>query len=179
MIHLVRHAEPAAQWSEHPDPGLSSRGRTQAVMAAERLMSLGPGIILTSPLIRCRETAQPSERSMSLHARLAPEFGEIAAPAGVADRASWLKSAMGGTWNDLGDDYLAWRERMFASLSRLPAGTVVFSHFVAINAIVGRITRDDRVLVFRPGHASITSISVRGGELSIASLGEKGPIDAI
>ena len=33
-IILVRHGEASAEWSVHPDPGLSEHGREQAKMLA-------------------------------------------------------------------------------------------------------------------------------------------------
>jgi hypothetical protein len=47
----------------------------------------------------------------------------------------------------------------------------VFSHFIAINAIVGLLTKDDRVVVFKPGHASITALERVGGKLRVKELG--------
>jgi phosphohistidine phosphatase SixA len=55
-LFLVRHA--------HSDPGdpddlrpLSARGREQARELGERLARIGPGLVVTSPLLRARETA--------------------------------------------------------------------------------------------------------------------------
>jgi phosphohistidine phosphatase len=55
-LFLVRHA--------HADPGdpdslrpLSPRGRDQARELGERLAAAGPELVLTSPLLRARETA--------------------------------------------------------------------------------------------------------------------------
>ena len=60
---------------------------------------------------------------------------------------------------------------MLASVEKLPDETAVFSHFVAINALVSLLTSDDRVVVFKPGHASITKLDRRGGKLVVAELG--------
>ncbi|HEY7795709.1 MAG TPA: histidine phosphatase family protein [Gaiellaceae bacterium] len=55
-LFLVRHA--------HSDPGdpdelrpLSARGREQARELGERLAEIGPALVVTSPLLRARETA--------------------------------------------------------------------------------------------------------------------------
>ncbi|MBI1338645.1 histidine phosphatase family protein [bacterium] len=179
MIFLIRHGEPASSWSEHPDPGLSERGGRQAVAAAERLSGLGARAAWTSPLARCRETAAAFEASAGASAIVQPAVGEIVAPPGVVDRASWLRQAMTGTWGEIGDPFPAWRNAVVEAVAAAPDGAAIFSHFVAINAVVGALDGDDRVLVFRPGHASITRLERVGGRLRVAERGSEGPIDAI
>jgi phosphohistidine phosphatase len=77
-LFLVRHA--------HSDPGdpdelrpLSARGREQARELAERLVAVEPGLILTSPLLRARETAAAiataTGAEIKVDERLAPGAG--------------------------------------------------------------------------------------------------------
>jgi probable phosphoglycerate mutase len=54
-LYLVRHARAAA--GDAHDPGLSSVGRSQAALLAERLAGLEVGAVLHSPLNRAAETA--------------------------------------------------------------------------------------------------------------------------
>lgn len=171
MIYLIRHGEPAAGWGAHPNPGLSDLGHWQAAAAAETLARLGAKRAIVSPLQRCRETAAPFEKLMETHARIEPAVGEIAAPPGTEDRAVWLKNLMPGRWPDAGPDYDVWRKGVLAASEKLPDDTAVFSHFVAINAIIGLLSGDDRIVVFRPGHCSITRLERRGGRLAILELG--------
>jgi hypothetical protein len=49
----------------------------------------------------------------------------------------------------------------------------VFSHYVAINAVMSLLAEDDRVLVFRPDHASITTLVTDGGGLSLVEAGRE------
>jgi len=72
---LVRHAEPDASWGEHPDPGLSALGVRQAEETAKRLTSLGPTSIVTSPLLRARQTAAPLEHQVGVAARIDAHWG--------------------------------------------------------------------------------------------------------
>ena len=37
---------------------------------------------------------------------------------------------------------------------------VIFSHFIAINVVVGAANRSEQVLSFRPDHASVTKVEV-------------------
>lgn len=171
MIYLIRHGEPAASWGAHPNPGLSELGTRQAFAAAETLAKAGAKRAITSPLARSRETAAQYEKLMETHARIESGVGEIITPAGIEDRALWLKGIMAGNWSATDDALQAWRKSVLAAVEKLQDETAVFSHFIAINVIVGLLTGDDRVVVFKPGHASITKLDRRGGKLVVAELG--------
>ena len=173
MIFLIRHGEAAASWGDHPDPGLSDLGRAQAQAASEALVRLGAAGAVTSPMQRCRETAAPFEMRAGLSARVMPEVSEIATPESVPDRVSWLRELMTGTWDKGGEDLVRWRQEMTKSVHALPDGVAVFTHFVAINALVGALEGDDRVTLFRPGHCSITRLERRGGVLRVAEYGSE------
>ncbi|MFN4025309.1 MAG: histidine phosphatase family protein [Hyphomonas sp.] len=173
MILLIRHGEAAAGWGDHPDPGLSDLGRAQAEAVSAILKDLGAAHAVTSPMQRCRETAQPFEAVSGLAARVTPAVSEIATPAGVADRVSWLRSLMAGSWSDAGPDFARWRLDMSRIVSALPDGTAVFTHFVAINALVGAMEGNDKVTIFRPGHCSVTRLERRGGVLRVAEYGSE------
>ena len=80
---------------------------------------------------------------------------------------------MAGNWTGVGAELDAWRASVLAAVEKLPDETAVFSHFIAINVIVGLLTGDDRVVVFKPGHASITKLERRGGKLVVAELGSE------
>ncbi len=80
---------------------------------------------------------------------------------------------MMGNWSAMDPGLQAWRQTVLATVEKLPDDTAVFSHFVAINVIVGLLTGDDRVVVFKPGHASITKLDRRGGKLVVAELGSE------
>lgn len=171
MIYLIRHGEPAGAYGAHPDPGLTELGVRQAFSAAETLATRGAKRAITSPLARSRETAAQFEKLMETHARIETGVGEIITPKGITDRAAWLKGVMTGTWPEAGDMLDQWRRSVLAAVDRLPADTAVFTHFIAINAIIGLLTNDDRVVVFKPGHASITALERVGGKLRVKELG--------
>jgi broad specificity phosphatase PhoE len=50
---------------------------------------------------------------------------------------------------------------------------VIFSHFIAINVVVGAAKSSEHVLSFRPDHASVTTIAVAEDGISIVSLGRE------
>ena len=173
-IRLVRHGEAAAAWGgSDNDPGLSELGHHQAEATAQALASDPPARILTSPLRRCRETAAPMATILGLDPSVAPEVAEVPTPADLcdADRGDWLRSAFAGAWSTVsGGDYLAWR----GGVARFAEGcedAVVFTHFVAINAVVSAALDDPRVVVFRPANASVTTLELIDGRLRVVELG--------
>lgn len=182
QIYLIRHAKPAATWGEDPDPGLDSTGRTQAQQTAQSLLDARPPApILTSPLRRCRETAVPLEDAWQRKATVFPAVAEIPAPPlGLAERHEWLKQAMQGTWTQMqrsapagSPDFLAWRASVIDAVRALREPTVIYSHFIAINVLVGAAQGADAVVCFRPDHASVTVLDIRANSLEIVELGRE------
>lgn len=176
LLYLVRHGEAASGWDGDLDPGLSDLGRRQAEQVADRLAPLGPLAIVTSPLRRTRETAAPLEARWATEAVVDPGVGEIVAPmehAGLDARVAWLRTAMSGTWSSLGAEHHAWRRLVVERLLAVPADTVVFTHFVAVNVAVGEATGDDRVVCFSPANCSVTVLRNDGGVLRLESPGDQ------
>jgi broad specificity phosphatase PhoE len=173
MIYLIRHGEPAGAYGAHPNPGLTELGTRQAFAAAEQLAKAGAKWAVTSPLARSRETAAQFEKLMETHARIETGVGEVVTPPGIADRAGWLRGIMAGTWSAAGSELQAWQASVLATVDKLQDETAVFSHFVAINAVVSLLTGDDRFVAFRPGHASITKLARMGGKLRVVELGDE------
>ena len=174
-IRLIRHGEAATAWGGgDPDPGLSDAGRAQAQAAALRLMRDPPRRLVTSPLRRCRETAAALGERLGLEADVAPQVAEVPTPPDLPDtgRGAWLRAAFGATWAEIpGGDYEAWRHGVAAFVAGLEDGTAVFTHFVAINAVVSAARSETRTVVFHPGNGSITTLDVEGGRLRGVELG--------
>lgn len=178
-LYLIRHGKPASVWGGgDEDPGLDVTGQIQAKAARDILLALPPeerpSRVVTSPLRRCRETALPTARALGVELEIDTAVGEIPTPVSLsaAERPAWLRQAFEGRWSEVvGDlDYEAWRHAVARSL--VPrGGTAVFSHYVAINAVLSVLDGDDRVLVFQPDHTSITVLDTDGERLSLVRLG--------
>jgi len=78
---------------------------------------------------------------------------------------------MAGRWDAAGHDFTPWRRAALAAVDSLPENTAVFSHFIAINAIVGLLEAREDVIVFRPGHCSVTRLARTDQTLSVAQHG--------
>jgi len=181
FVHLVRHGKPQASWGDHgadPDPGLDDEGHAQAKAAARALLALPPEErpvrVVSSPLRRCRETAEPLAELLGVDPVIEADVAEIPTPADLAAEArpGWLRQAFTGEWRDIsGDrDYARWAAGVAAACARHPQAAI-FSHFVAINAAVGAAVGDARVRQFEPGHAAITTFRIDQGVLQLVRRG--------
>jgi broad specificity phosphatase PhoE len=180
-VHMIRHGRPASTWGEaDPDPGLDAAGAAQARAVAEILLALPadqrPTRVVSSPLRRCRETAQPLADALGVPVEIDPRVGEIPTPAGLAadDRPAWLRQAFQGRWADIaGDlDYAAWTREVARGVISHP-GAAVFSHFVALNAAVSAATGGEAVAAFRPDHVSVTVFEIVDGGLILVEKGRE------
>lgn len=163
-LHLVRHGRAAAGWDADPDPGLDATGHEQARAVAARLVELPPRLVATSPYRRCRETAGPIAERWRTVPEVVDELGEIPSPEGVPmdRRGEWLMGAMAGTWADLGSRWTTYRDALLTVVRALAArDAVAFTHFVAINAVIGAATGDDRVMIRSLDNCSVTVVDVR------------------
>ena len=155
---MVRHGRASAGWDTALDPGLDELGQAQAREAADQLQSLPIGNIITSPLLRCQQTAAPLAQLWNVEAQVCAEVSEIPSPNGVAmsDRIVWLREAMQGTWSELGSDYVAYRDCITEFVRGIQNDAVIFSHFIAINAVIGGVLGDDRLVIRSLDNCSIT-----------------------
>ncbi|MFM8530821.1 MAG: histidine phosphatase family protein [Ilumatobacteraceae bacterium] len=174
-LYLVRHGRATGGWDVDVDPGLDTLGREQALTVAERLSPLGPLVIVSSPMRRCRETSAPLAGRWGASVTVEPAVTEIPSPDGygMQERVDWLRSAMAGTWGELGGDYTSFRDAVVARLVACPQDAVVFSHFIAINAAIGDAIGDDRLVIRSLDNCSVTVMDVIAGRLTLVEGGHE------
>jgi broad specificity phosphatase PhoE len=85
---------------------------------------------------------------------------------------------MAGTWSELaessGERYATYRDGVVKRISAFSTDTVVFSHFVAINVVIGAATGDDRMVIASLDNCSITTVDVAtDGTLTIVEMGRE------
>lgn len=182
-VYLIRHAKPSASWGgDNDDPGLDELGHSQAKQAAETLMALPPEHrptrVVSSPLRRCQETARPFAEAIGATLEIDPAVGEIPTPSGLSpdERAPWLRKSFGGAWAQIeGDlDYDAWRGCVVRAVASREQAAV-FSHFVAINAVLTALAGQPQVITLRPDHASISVLELADGALTVIERGPEAP----
>ncbi len=154
------------------DPGLDDTGRRQADALADEMGARSPLVVMTSPLRRARETAAPLADRWGAVPSVVPAFGEIPAPTKEPSaRGAWIRTVLGARWSELEPELVRWRAELLETLRDVRADTVVFTHFVAINTVVGAAAGTDRVISFSPAHASVTEVEVAPDTLTVVSLG--------
>lgn len=174
-IFLVRHGEAAASWGQSSDPGLSELGARQAEEAAQRLLPLLDDSVqlVSSPLARAQETAEPLARVLGLQVEIDDTFREVPSPVPLAQRQDWLRRFMKERWESQPPALHEWRRRSFAQVLAMRKPTVVFTHFLVLNAIVGQLMDRKDILCFLPDNGSVTHLSHTGSRLQLVELGRE------
>jgi broad specificity phosphatase PhoE len=177
-IRLVRHGRATGGWDADVEPGLDELGAAQAAALVGRLEPLAaprPPRLVTSPMRRCRETAAPLAAHWGVAAEVEPLVTEIPSPDGhdLGDRVPWLRRAMAGTWSALGPRYTAYRDSVAAYVAALAEDTVITSHFVAINAVIGACTGDDRLVIHSLDNTSVTVVETSATGMRLVSAGHE------
>ena len=174
-LFLVRHGEAASSWGESADPGLSELGRQEAEAAAGQLMRyVDPDVLLiSSPLQRALETAQPLAKLLDQPVCEEDVFREIPSPVPLAQRQGWLRQFMQQDWHEQSKELMAWRTATLSRLLELRQPAVVFTHFLVINAVVGQVLERSETLHCWPANGSITRLRLRGDHLELITLGEQ------
>jgi broad specificity phosphatase PhoE len=168
VIYLIRHGQPEAGWNVQQDPGLSELGRQQAAVAARELSERGPLPLIVSPLRRTRETAHEFEMLWRRPAWVDERFAEIPSPGmSLAERGEWLKTLGKLRWTDLDEVVQNWRQRAIECLLEITADTVIVSHFMIINAVVGWARGDERIVCCQPLPGSRTTLERAGDSFTI------------
>jgi len=176
-IFIIRHGEAAKLWDEDPDPSLSEKGQLQSNGIVQKLINELDGKefkVLSSPLKRARETAAPLQKKLGFEIKIDDTFAEIPSPEiTLSDRKNWLKSIFDTNVADLGEVQKNWRDGIINSISRLEEHTVIFSHFMVINCVVGWLEKRSQMVSFYPDNCSITKIEIDDNTIKLVTKGEE------
>lgn len=175
-LRMIRHGEAVPSLNGETDPGLSLRGVHQA-LGLPALLAERPDRLITSPLLRARETAMPIAGAFGLERHVDADYAELPWREGqtAAERVAELGDALRLTWSDFDAQWHAWRTRLIDRVMAESGDVIIVSHFVAINVLVGFAMADDRAVVVRPANASITEFHLTGDGLRLFALGQTTP----
>lgn len=172
LLYLIRHGQAQAGFDQASDPGLTSQGRQQAERVAIDLVPKAPLRLLSSPLARARETAEPLSQLWNVPVTVEPRVAEIPSPTDdLSERGQWLATVMGQRWSQLSVQLQQWRDDLVSCLLEQEEDAAFFSHFIAINAAAGTAIRDDRVVHCRPDNCSVTIIDNARDQLTLVKAG--------
>jgi broad specificity phosphatase PhoE len=171
-LWLVRHGTAAAGFGADLDPGLSEQGVAEARRMAAHLAPRGPLPVVSSPLLRTRQTAAEVAAGWSVPVVVATEVTEVPSPTrDLAGRRQWLAEVLPGRWTDQAPALWHWRHTMLDYLRAVDTDTVVVTHMVAINAVLAEATGDDRVISQPVPAASLSVVDSDGATLRVGDIG--------
>lgn len=171
-ILLIRHGEAAASWDTALDPPLSPAGQQQAAALVSTLGGLTPRRLLSSPLQRAQDTAAPLAARWGRLPEIEDGIRELPSSVPMPQRREWLKTVMLKRWSEVDPALVAWRERVWQAVSGCREDSILFTHFMVINAVVGRALGDERLVVFEPDYCSVTRLSLTAGGCELLELGK-------
>jgi broad specificity phosphatase PhoE len=163
-IYLIRHGEANAAWDEDPDPGLSEKGKLQSEELKTELAQQLPSSFeaISSPLLRAQETAKPLKETLGFDLNINDPLSE---------RRDWLRGIFNAKVKELEEPQLLWRNSIIESLKVLQKDTIIFSHFMVINCVVGWIKNSEKFVSFHPDNCSVTKIRREKDEFEILNMG--------
>ncbi|MFT4767391.1 MAG: broad specificity phosphatase PhoE [Glaciecola sp.] len=176
LIYLVRHGEAAASWGQSADPGLSELGHAQAKATADSLeaqVSASEISLISSPLQRAQETATPLAERFGVAVSIDDRFREVPSPVPLEQRQDWLRGFMRQQWGEQQESLHSWRNSIVQAVEELPESTIIFTHFLVINALVGWYTQREETLVFWPDNASVTLLERSDSTIRVKTLGDQ------
>jgi probable phosphoglycerate mutase len=194
---LIRHAEPVriapGESGARADPHLTARGREQADRLAAWLATEAVDAVVSSPLRRATETAEPVARACGTAVEVLDHLMEYDANVDHYIPAEELRATgderwtamVEGRWEDFGgENPAAFRARLVPCFDGIvaahPGGRVaVVCHGGVINVFLAAVLGLDRHLWFEPDYTSISRVAAaRTGPRSLLTLNETAHLTA-
>jgi probable phosphoglycerate mutase len=193
---LVRHAQPVrieGGTGVPANPPLTTGGQAQAAALARWLASEHIDAVVSSPLLRALQTAQPIADAHGLAVKVEDGFAEFDVQADDYIPIEDLKAAndprwqamVDGTWEGTGgehpDDF---RRRVLHALDDVIARhagqrVVAVCHGGVVNCVMGSVLGIERHLWFNPAYTSLNRmVASRSGTRSVVTLNETAHLEA-
>ena len=192
---LIRHGRPDEDERDRPhDPPLRADGRAQAEAVAARLAQEGITRIVSSPMARALQTAQPLAARLALPIDIVDGWAEADRHVQRYRSTETLRALGEVEWKRFladpigyfGGDDAAFRAVVLSAFSttlgdasagtgRRDAHVAVFTHGLPINVVLSHALGLERIIHFAPGYGSMTRLRMlRSGAIGVASVNERG-----
>lgn len=184
---MVRHGLPVRVLrADGPaDPGLGDEGRMQADRLAAHLRSEDVDALVSSPLRRAMETAEPIARALGIDVQVVDDLAEVDRYSSSyipmeelrRDENLWATIAADNE-DGVRETKEAFRARVIAAVEKIietnvGGRVVVVSHGGVINAYLGHVLGIGRELWFEPRYTSVSRVlASRRGHRNVESLNE-------
>lgn len=185
---MIRHALPVREERSEggADPGLSEEGIEQARLLADRWAPFGADALVTSPMRRARETAEPLARAWELVPTIVDDVAEfdahlptyvpveelLADPEQLAIVANeWLSPEAEATRQ-------AFRDRVVTAIDGIADANegadriVIVCHGGVINAYLSAVLGLPGTLFFEPIYTGVSRVVRKGGHRQFLSANE-------
>lgn len=180
---LVRHGLPERRL-DTADPPLTAEGHAQAGRVARWLARERVDAVVSSPMIRAIQTAEPFLALSGLSLTTHPDIHEFDRDTGTYVPLEELKRDDYPAWKALVDggfdvDISAFQKQVVAALEGViadnPGRTVaVFCHGGVINVWTAHVLGMEARLFFEPGYASVHRyLCARSGQRNVVALNER------
>jgi broad specificity phosphatase PhoE len=175
-LALVRHGRPDEDDSARPhDPPLRADGWRQAKAVARLLAAEGVTRVVSSPLARAHQTAQPLAEQLGLTIDVIEGWAEADRNAGRYRSTETLRAQGDVEWQRfladpvryVGGDPERFRADVLGALNTSLQGgrhedhVVVFTHGLPINIVLSHLLGLQRIIHFQPGYGSVTRLRAR------------------
>tara|TARA_S200000501_G_scaffold332445_1_gene335159 strand:+ start:22 stop:585 length:564 start_codon:yes stop_codon:yes gene_type:complete len=165
---FIRHGEAANAWGNHPDPGLSDKGILQAknLIKHDDLQDLQNYSFISSPKLRAIETAKPLANRFNKKIELDKSFIEIPAQNIALDKKQlWLKEIIDTKKDKLPQYVKVWNKKIFDASISAKNNSIIFTHFMVINALISELTSSETLLYFYPDYTSVIQIIIKNQKI--------------
>ena len=79
------------------------------------------------------------------------------------------------TWEFQPQELLEWRMMAIESLRNISPGTVIYTHFMVINTLVGWLVDSQATVTFRPDNCSVTELKLEKKQFTLVKCGGELP----
>jgi probable phosphoglycerate mutase len=197
---LIRHGRPDEDERARPhDPPLRVDGRAQAQAVAARLAQESITRIVSSPMARAAQTAQPLAERLGLPIDIVDGWAEADRYVQRYRSTETLRALGDEEWGRFLADPIAYfggeaevfragvLDALAASIGAAAQGpgerdahVAVFTHGLPINAVLSHVLGLERIIHFAPGYGSMTRLRVlSSGAIGIVSVNERGHLPPV
>ena len=171
-IIFVRHAEAESYWGNLSDPGLSDNGYLQStnLLKHKELQNLEDFSFVSSPKSRAVETAKPLAKKFDKKLNIDEVFIEIPSKDITQNqKQEWLKKIIKTKRDKLPNIIKSWSNKIYFKSKSYKENTIIFTHFMVINALLSKLAKKDTIMYFYPNYTSVIKIWIKDNEFKYFS----------
>tara|TARA_X000000368_G_C23024472_1_gene709520 strand:+ start:24 stop:587 length:564 start_codon:yes stop_codon:yes gene_type:complete len=165
---FVRHGEAESAYGEHNDPALSIKGISQSknLLKNSKLQNLEKFTFISSPKLRAFKTAEPLAKKFNKKILVDDNFIEIPAEdIPLNKKPSWLKGIVETKKTSLPESIELWRSSILQRTRDIQNDSIIFTHFMVMNALMSELIQAEKLLCFYPDYTSIIEINVKNKKI--------------